>query len=125
MLNSLTLMLCCQLVGETLVAALRLPVPAAVLGMVMLFVILLWKGRISPDLAKVSDALLSNLALLFVPAGVGIMTNFALLSRDWLPLSAAILCSTLAAIAVTAGTMVAMNRMRPRTLPNGIDGGHD
>jgi len=112
MLNSLTLIFFCQLMGELTVTAFGLSLPGPVLGMMLLFAVLLWRGGVPRELAQVGDALLSNLSLLFVPAGVGIMAHFGLLRHDWFPLSVAILCSTLATIAVTSGTMVAINRLQ-------------
>ena len=84
MIAAITVLLLCQLAGELLARALHLPVPGPVIGMVLLFCFLLLRGRLKrdggdeaqappPALAKVSDALLSQLGLLFVPAGVGVI----------------------------------------------------
>ena len=67
MLGYLTLIFCCQLLGELVVTALGLPVPGPVLGMALLFAGLLTYGSVPADLASTADALLSNLSLLFVP----------------------------------------------------------
>mgnify|MGYP002265813871 CR=1 FL=1 len=63
--------------------------------------LLLRKG-IPQDLGKVGDALIGNLSLCFVPAGVGVMLHVELIGADWLPISVALVASTLLAIAVTA-----------------------
>ena len=125
MLNYLTLIFSCQLAGEMMVTALRLPLPGPVLGMVLLFVFLLWKGGVPQELARVGDALLSTLSLLFVPAGVGVMAHFTLLRQDWFPLSVAIIGSTLVTIAVTAGAMVAINRLQAGKPAGSMDPGKD
>jgi putative effector of murein hydrolase LrgA (UPF0299 family) len=101
MLGYLTLIFCCQLAGELTVAASGLPVPGPVAGMVILFAGLLVNGGIPAQLADIADALLANLALLFVPAGVGVMLHAGLIGRDWLPISAALIASTALTIAVT------------------------
>ena len=101
MLNYLTLIFFCQLVGEAFVAATGLPVPGPVLGMVLLFAGLSIRGSIPKDLDTVSGALLSNLSLLFVPAGTGGILHFQLLGQALLPLGLALVVSTLATIAVT------------------------
>ena len=98
MLSALTLILSCQLAGE-------LPVPGPVAGMLILFSLLVLKGSVPEDIGTVADSLLKNLALLFVPAGVGVMAHFGLLGQDWLPISVALVGSTLATIAVTALVM--------------------
>ena len=110
MLSWLTAILTCQLAGELAVTAIGLPVPGPVCGMVLLFCGLLVKGNIPEGLAKVGDALLANLSLLFVPAGVGIMLHARLLGDDWLPITVALIVSTAATIAVTALVMMWLNR---------------
>jgi len=114
MLNALTLIVSCQLVGELVVTTLGLSLPGPVVGMTLLFAVLTWKGEVPPDVAQAGDGLLSNLSLLFVPAGVGVMAHFDLLRQDLLPLSVAIAGSTLLTVAVTAGTMVAVRRLQSR-----------
>jgi holin-like protein len=101
-LDALTSLLLCQLAGELLTRALGLPVPGPVLGMVLLFVLLLIRGKEAPaSLASVADGLLGNLGLLFVPAGVGVILYLPVLARDWAPISLAVLAGTLASIALT------------------------
>jgi putative effector of murein hydrolase LrgA (UPF0299 family) len=110
MLFYLTLILCCQLAGELLVVALGIPVPGPVVGMVILFVGLLVAGSIPDGLATVADALLSHLSLLFVPAGVGIIVHFGLIGTDAVPISVALVVSTLLTVAVTAWCMLFFTR---------------
>lgn len=114
MLTYLTLIFCCQLAGELAVTGLGLPLPGPVVGMVLLFVGLLVKGSIPADLGKTADALLGNLSLCFVPAGVGVMLHAGLIGEDWLPISVALIASTLLAIAVTALVMVWLS---PKPVP--------
>lgn len=110
MLGWFTVILCCQLAGELFVTALGLPFPGPVAGMALLFALLVAKGAIPAELGRTGDTLLSNLSLLFVPAGVGIMAHFALLADDWPALSVALVGSTCITIAVTAALMVALKR---------------
>ncbi len=115
MLNALTLILCCQLAGELLVTATGLPVPGPVCGMAMLFAGLIMRGRAPQNLENAADALLGNLSLLFVPAGVGVMLHLRLMSDEALPISVALVASTLITIAVTALMMQWAGRWsRPR-----------
>ena len=102
MLNWITVILVCQVCGEAVVGLTGVLVPGPVIGMVLLFVGLLIHGAVPDDLSAVADGLLRNLSLLFVPAGVGVLLHAQLLGDDWLPISVALLVSTLAAIAVTA-----------------------
>jgi holin-like protein len=102
MIGFVTVLLCCQLLGEALVALLRVPVPGPVAGMALLFAGLCLHGKIPDGLARVTDGLLGNLSLMFVPAGVGVMLHAPLLQQDWLAISVALVLSTLITIAVTA-----------------------
>jgi holin-like protein len=110
MLNALTLIFCCQLTGELVAKAAALPIPGPVCGMALMFAGLMLRGGIPDDLAKVGDALLGNLSLLFVPAGVGIMLHFGLMQAEIVPISVALIGSTLITIAVTATLMQWLNR---------------
>ena len=116
MLAYLTVIFCCQLIGELAVTGLGLPVPGPVVGMVILFVGLLAKGAIPENLGKTADGLLTNLSLCFVPAGVGVILHVKLIGEDWLPISVGLLASTLLAIAVTA---LLMQWLSPRQADDG------
>ena len=110
MVEWITVLIVCQLAGEAFVAYTHVPIPGPVCGMALLFGALVWNGRVPDDLGKTADGLLSNLSLLFVPAGAGVMLHFKLLAGDWLPLCAALIASTLLTIAVTAWLMARLSR---------------
>ena len=101
-LNGITLLLVYQLVGEVVVRLLDVPIPGPVLGMVMLFVTLAIRGATPEPVAQASNALLSHLSLLFVPAGAGMMVHFDRIAAEWLPITLALLISTLVTMAATA-----------------------
>jgi holin-like protein len=109
MLNALSLILVCQLAGELLSVWAGLPVPGPVAGMVLLFAYLVVRGGISDNMAMTADGLLRHLSLLFVPAGVGVMLHFKLLEKDGLAVAAALVVSTLAAVAVTGWVMAKLS----------------
>jgi putative effector of murein hydrolase LrgA (UPF0299 family) len=75
MLESLTLILVCQLIGEVSVLVTRLPVPGPVLGMLLLLAWLLLRGGVPESVGRTADTLLAHLSLLFVPAGVGVLVH--------------------------------------------------
>ncbi len=101
MLRFITLLLFCQLVGETLRFTFDLPVPGPVIGMVILFVGLLVKGNVPRDLQQTGDGILQHLSLLFVPAGVGVIVHIELLADEWDAIAVSLIASTIAAVAVT------------------------
>ena len=101
MILGLLTLLSYQLVGEILARALNLSVPGPVVGMLLLFVTLVWRGGAFEDLGRVSNGLLAHLSLLFVPAGVGVVRYLPLLRSEGLELSAVLILSTLLTLAVT------------------------
>jgi holin-like protein len=110
-LNGVTLLLIYQLLGEISVMLLRIPVPGPVLGMVMLFLTLMLRRGSSESLDSASSGLLGHLSLLFVPAGVGMMVHFDRIVSEWLPISIALVLSTVITMAVTALVMSGGNRL--------------
>lgn len=117
MIGAITALLICQLAGELVSRGLHLPVPGPVLGMIMLLIGLLVRertqgtgGQAPEALEAVANALLGNLGLLFVPAGVGVVLYGPLLARNWAPIAVAVLVGTVLAIAVTGRLAQAMLR---------------
>lgn len=110
-LNGVTLLLIYQLIGEFSVLLLRIPVPGPVLGMILLFLTLMLRKGSGESLDSASSALLSHLSLLFVPAGVGMMVHFDRIANEWLPISVAVVLSTVLTMAVTAAAMLASRRV--------------
>ena len=95
----------CQFAGELIARGTGLPLPGAVVGLALLLAILIVRNGPSADLRDTSNGLLRHLSLLFVPAGVGIVTELDALERDWLPILVAIPVSTAVTLAVTGWTM--------------------
>lgn len=121
MLESLAVLLLCQLLGELIVVYLNLPVPGPVIGMAILFFGLVLYGKVPEKLSDTANGLLEQLSLLFVPAGVGVMTHLTLLGNQWLPLTASLVISTLLTITITGLLMQHLSRQAIRTEPNGKD----
>lgn len=95
-----------QLIGEVLYRVLHLPVPGPVIGMALLVVWLLWRpSSLDAEMETTSWGLLRILGLLFVPAGVGIVANLALLRAQWWPITAGLVGSTVLSLVVTASVM--------------------
>jgi len=111
MLQAITLILLCQLAGETLVLFTGLPIPGPVLGMMLLLGLLFLRGGISDDVGRTADALLAHFSLLFVPAGVGVMLHWERIQGQWLAIAAALLVGTLVTLAVTALAMTGAQRL--------------
>ncbi|MDD2608578.1 MAG: CidA/LrgA family protein [Giesbergeria sp.] len=115
MVSGFAWLLVFQLAGEVLVRGLQWPVPGPVVGMLLLLLVLVWRGGPGDNLRQVGQGLLGNLSLLFVPAGVGIMVHGHRIADEWLALVAALLVSTMLTLAVTALVMRACHRPTPDT----------
>ena len=70
-------------VGDTLSNSLHLPVPGSILGMIFLFLALQCKVLKFTDVDEVGSFLINNMTILFLPAGVGIMAKWSLISDFW------------------------------------------
>lgn len=111
MLGYLTLILVCQLSGEIIAIFTGLPVPGPVIGMVILFLILCLLEKTPKELENVSNSLLGYLPLLFVPAGVGVITNTDIILKSWAPITGAIVFGTAVTIGVTGFFMQWLNKL--------------
>jgi holin-like protein len=101
MIRGLALLLSFQLLGELVVRGLEWPVPGNVLGMALLLAALV-VGMVPLEwVSEAAELLLTHMALLFVPAGVGVVLYFELIGREWLPILAATALSTFVVMAVT------------------------
>ncbi|GAB2873019.1 CidA/LrgA family protein [Nocardioides pacificus] len=115
MLVGLTWLLVCQLVGELVVRLSGLPVPGPVVGMVLLFVALQAHAP-GPEHAifRASDRLLRHLQLLFIPAGVGVITALSRFADDALPITVGLVGSWLLGLVVVGGLVEVLLRWRGR-----------
>lgn len=111
MIQTLALLLVFQLAGEALARGLSLPVPGPVIGMVGLLALLALRPRVAEAVQPTVRGLLAHLSLLFVPAGVGVVGHLDRMGDEGLALFAALLLSTIGAIAVGAAVFVAVARL--------------
>jgi holin-like protein len=73
-------------------------------------------------LDRAATALISNMGLLFVPAGVGIIAELSILQREWLPIVTGLLVSTVLGLVVTG---VVMHRITRRGNLNAVPSNDD
>ena len=101
MLFYILLLFACQLAGEFFVYVSGLSIPGPVCGMLILLLGFFLNGGIPEELSGIADNFLSNLSLLYVPAGVGIIVHASNIANEWLPISIGLIVSTILTIAVT------------------------
>lgn len=87
--------------GEFIVYVTGIPVPSSIIGMLMLAGALKLKLVRLFWVDKIADFLVKNLGFFFIPAGVGLMSRFGLISEQWLPIVGASVVSTILIIVVT------------------------
>jgi len=107
-----------QLLGEVIHRLIGLPVPGAVIGMVLLVAWLAARPRAAPRLEPVSTWLTGHLSVMFVPAAVGVMEQGAVFARFGVALVLATAVSVVLTLVVTALVMRwALARFAPRSEP--------
>ncbi len=105
MLGSLTILLVFQLLGEAISHGFSLPVPGPVIGFALLLLVLVVWGGVPEAMRTTATGLLQHFSLMFVPAGVGVMVHLSRLRDEWLPITVALILSTVLTIACTALVM--------------------
>ena len=85
-------------------------IPSSVCGMLLLFAALCL-GIVKPDSVRtVARALTQNMAVLFVPAGVGIMAQYELIAQNWVGIISITIVSTLLVLISTGATVQYLNK---------------
>jgi holin-like protein len=117
MIVGIATLLTFQLVGEILAYKMGGLVPGPVLGMALIAIALLtmakWQRVLSAQTQTIatSKAILANLGILFVPAGVGIVKHIDILVAHGLALLALIVVSTVITLAATVWSFVLAKRI--------------
>lgn len=115
MLRGIAALLFFQLLGESLVFVTKLPVPGPVVGLVLLFAALQFargRGRETiPSVEAAAGALLGNLGLFFVPAGVGVVALWGVVQSEGVAIAIVLVTSAVLTLAVTVWTFVAVRRL--------------
>ncbi|WP_370674830.1 CidA/LrgA family protein [Pleomorphomonas sp. PLEO] len=126
MIVGLAVVLLCQLIGEIFAYTTHLPLPAPVVGLVLLFGFFVVRDRWewlpfslrSEEIDKTCETLVQQMALLFVPAGVGIVQRLGILQANILGVLAIIVVTTAVSITVTAFTFRFVSRWFPAPMEN-------
>jgi holin-like protein len=102
-LKGIALLLGFQAAGEFARSQLNLPLSGAVCGMALLLLWLVIRGRAPEDLTRVTDGLLANMPILFVPVGAGAIVYIEVFQQHWAVIALGVLAGT--AITLTATAM--------------------
>jgi holin-like protein len=102
-----------QLIGELISRSCGLPIPGAVIGLILLYLLLCTRQIDPDDLGSTTGFLHQNLGLLFVPAGVGVIAYLPMIADEWAILLVSISFSVVATLAVTGLLMTQLARNAP------------
>ena len=104
-----------SLVGEGLSFLIPLPIPASIYGIAILLLLLI-SGRLQVDEVKdVSSFLIAIMPVMFIPAAVGLMDSFSLLSDALIAYAVILVVSTVAVMAVSGRvTQAVIRRQREK-----------
>lgn len=111
MLSAISLILAFQVIGELISRFTGIPVPGPVIGMMLMLFAFFLKDDLIDRIRPTAGGLLSNLSLLFVPAGVGIIQYGDLFIEEGLDIAAVLVLSTLIAMLVTAYTIIFVEKL--------------
>jgi len=117
MIQALAALIGLQVLGEMLVASFRLPLPGALVGMLLLSAALAVMGYVPAALERTAGTLLQHMMLLFVPAVAGVMLHFHRVGREWQPFIAACVVGAIVTLAATALVLNWLLRHQPALAP--------
>lgn len=96
--------------GEGLYAVLPLPIPASVYGLILMLAALI-SGILKVEQVKeTADLLIEIMPVMFIPAGVGLLTAWGDLKPVWMPISVIIVVTTVFVMVVTGWVTQAVIR---------------
>jgi holin-like protein len=112
MLNSIFTIFLFQLIGEFIQKFTDISIPGPVIGLILLLIVLLIRGKffiklpiIENDLVDFSERFLAYLPLLFIPVGVGVVMHLSLLEENLISVISIIILGTLLTLALTGFIM--------------------
>lgn len=92
--KQLVIILLFSFLGELLQELLPLPIPAAIYGLVLLFLALTFKIIRPESIKTVAGFLLNIMPILFVAPGVNILSHWGILAPEIVPILTVVLLST-------------------------------
>jgi len=107
---SLALIILFQVLGDYIHNSFNTPTPGAVIGMILFFTYLCLTGGSSTRLMETGSKLLQYLPLLFIPAGVGIITYTNELKTQGIAIIASLTLGTIIAFVLT---LLVLKKLKP------------
>lgn len=89
------------LMAELLESVIKLPIPASIYGLVIMFLLLAGGGIKIHQVKEAADFLIEIMPLMFIPAAVGLMESYGELEGILVPVIVAVIVTTVVVMAVT------------------------
>lgn len=108
----------CLAIGELMSWGLSVPIPGSIIGLLVLTAALQMKIVKISSVKGISTFLISNMGFFFVPPGVALMLYFDIIAREWIPITAATIGSTVIVLIVTGLVLQYMHKRHHNRLPH-------
>jgi putative effector of murein hydrolase LrgA (UPF0299 family) len=105
LLRGLTWLIVFQLLGTALNVLFFPIVPGPILGLLLLFVFLVWRGEVGDAVNEAATGLLRYLPLLLIPSAVGVMAYVDAIAADLWAIVGALVVSLVVSLAFTGWLM--------------------
>lgn len=109
-LKGFSIILIILFLGQIIQQRYNLIIPGTVIGMVILVLLLIFRLVKLEWINSITEILLDNLTLFFVPIGTGVINLFGEIKDIWLPLVIILLVSTIVVMVVTGLTVQLLNK---------------
>ncbi|MDX1803776.1 MAG: CidA/LrgA family protein [Alcanivorax sp.] len=98
MIDGLLILLLFQFLGEIIIRLTGIPLPASVVGMVLLLLALLFNAPYSQRVATAAGTLIKHISLLIFPLGVGIVLQWDRYRDNAVALGVAVVLGTIVSL---------------------------
>ncbi|MDF1616748.1 CidA/LrgA family protein [Petrocella sp. FN5] len=109
-IRQIIILLLMVVLGEILNKVFKIPIPGNIMGMILML-LALQTGLVKLDQVEgISKFLLNHLAILFIPAGVGLLAVTGMLKESWHILVFIAIVTTILVMVMTAWVVHALRR---------------
>jgi holin-like protein len=118
-LRQLGIVLLILSIGQIIQSKFNLFVPGTILGMIILLVLLLLKVIKLKWVESITNVLLDNISIFFVPANVGVMVYLSQIKDVWAKLLLIAIISTIVVMGVTGAVIQYIDKLMDKSKKEG------
>lgn len=111
LIRQFSILLAVVFAGEGMNRILGVPLPGSVLGLLLLLLLLMSGWVKLSDVEEVAQFFLTHLAVLFIPAGVGLLAVWGVLQAEGVVLLLISVVATVVVLLVSAGAVLLARRL--------------